>query len=308
MAKNTKLTTEKIIQRFEERREDKGKFYDYSQVNYINQTTKVKIICPLHGEFYQFPFDHAKGHSGCIQCSVLKTKNTNIKKYGTECVFQNEGVKEKIKATNLERYGVENPSQSTEIHQRKIQTSLKNYGVEYGTQSKIIQEKIRKTNFKKYGVSCAMKLPEIAQKSVEKRIKNNNFCRANHSDECRDFIRNYIQQNNYDLSQCAFSDKENNLFEWGYNINGRWALYDLVVFKPGHRGDKNHIIEILEYHGPFHYKEKDVIERGNEKAYPWKTKKMTIKESYEIDKMKEEFARSLTDKYTVIWSEKYHKE
>ena len=184
---------------------------------------------------------------------------------------------------------------------------MKNYGVEYGVRSEIVKEKARKTNFKRYGVSCAMKLPEIAQKSVGTRIKRNSYCISNQSIESRDFIRNYIQQNNYDLSQCAFSDKENNLFEWGYNINGRWILYDLVVFEPNHRGNKNHIIEILEYHGPFHYKEKDVIERGNEKATPWKSSKTTIKESYEIDKMKEEFARSLTDKYTVIWSEKYHK-
>ena len=25
--------------------------YDYSNVIYINQNTKVKIICPIHGEF-----------------------------------------------------------------------------------------------------------------------------------------------------------------------------------------------------------------------------------------------------------------
>jgi len=28
-----------------------GKKYDYSKVNYINVDTKVKIICPEHGEF-----------------------------------------------------------------------------------------------------------------------------------------------------------------------------------------------------------------------------------------------------------------
>ena len=28
-------------------------FYDYSLVNYINSLTKIKIICPKHGEFEQ---------------------------------------------------------------------------------------------------------------------------------------------------------------------------------------------------------------------------------------------------------------
>jgi len=33
--------------------------------------------------------------------------------------------------------------------------------------------------------------------------------------------------------------------------------------------------------------EKDVLERGCEKAFPWKSKKMTIRESYDIDMLKE---------------------
>jgi hypothetical protein len=300
------LTTKEIIQRFKELREDKGEFYNYSQVEYINSQTKIKIICPLHGEFYQYPLDHVDGYTGCTQCSNVKRKKTCIEKYGYGSPLQSEEIKQKIKATNLEKYGVENPSQSPEIHQKKIETSLKNYGCEYPLQSEIIKEKSKQTNFNKYGVSSAMKLPEIAQKSVKTRIENNTFCKTNHSIECRDFIRTYIKEKNYKLNQCAFSDKENNLYEWGNYYSGRWILYDLVIFEEGFRGNKDKIIEILEYHGPFHYKENDVKERGDEKAYPWKDKKMTIKESYEIDKLKEKFAKSLTMNYNVIWANKYH--
>jgi hypothetical protein len=32
-----------------------GNKYDYSLVNYINAKTKIKIICPEHGEFEQIP-------------------------------------------------------------------------------------------------------------------------------------------------------------------------------------------------------------------------------------------------------------
>ena len=300
------LTTKKIIQRFKDLREDRGEFYNYSKVEYINSLTKIKIICPLHGEFYQYPLDHIKNYNGCIECSKLKAIQTNLKRYGVENPFQSEEIKNKIKQKNLEKYGVENPSKSSEIKQKKIETSLKNYGVINPTQSEIIKQKSKQTNIEKYGVSYAMKLPEVAQKSVKTRIENNNFCKTNHSIECRDFIRNYIKQKGYDLNQCAFSDNENNLYEWGYQYKGRWILYDLVVFENGFRGNKDKIIEILEYHGPFHYTEKDALERGCEKAFPWKSKKMTIKESYDIDMLKEQFARSLTDKYTIIWSEKYH--
>jgi len=41
--------------------------YDYSLVEYINNYTKVKIICPVHGIFEQRPQDHLKGN-GCKKC------------------------------------------------------------------------------------------------------------------------------------------------------------------------------------------------------------------------------------------------
>ena len=194
----------------------------------------------------------------------------------------------------------------SEIKQKKIETSLKNYGVENPTQSEIIKQKSKQTNIKKYGVSYAMKLPEVAQKSVETRFKNNNYIKSTSSGEARDFIKDYIDKKRYNLNQCAFSDNENNLYEWGYYYKGRWILYDLVVFEVGFRGNKNKIIEILEYHGPFHYTEEDVLIRANEKATPWMKSKMTIKESYDIDMLKEEFAKSLTMCYNVVWSNKYH--
>lgn len=43
--------------------------YDYSKVNYINSQTKVCIICPKHGEFWQRPIDHMNGN-GCPHCAV----------------------------------------------------------------------------------------------------------------------------------------------------------------------------------------------------------------------------------------------
>jgi len=41
--------------------------YNYSEVEYINNKTKVKIICPKHGIFNQKPNDHLMGH-GCPIC------------------------------------------------------------------------------------------------------------------------------------------------------------------------------------------------------------------------------------------------
>lgn len=55
-------------------------FYDYSKVDYINDSTKVNIICPIHGTFSQIPNKHLSGQ-GCPKCKISKTQKTNIKKY-----------------------------------------------------------------------------------------------------------------------------------------------------------------------------------------------------------------------------------
>jgi len=47
-----------------------GGKYDYSLVDYVNNRTKVKIICPIHGEFEQTPYSHLNNKYGCSKCSV----------------------------------------------------------------------------------------------------------------------------------------------------------------------------------------------------------------------------------------------
>ena len=48
-----------------------GDKYDYSKVEYVNNHTKVCIICPKHGEFWQVPNSHLNGN-GCPACVGLK--------------------------------------------------------------------------------------------------------------------------------------------------------------------------------------------------------------------------------------------
>ena len=49
--------------------------YDYSSVNYVNNSTKVSIVCREHGVFKQTPKSHLLGR-GCITCAGVK-KHTN---------------------------------------------------------------------------------------------------------------------------------------------------------------------------------------------------------------------------------------
>lgn len=59
------LTTEDFITKATKIHNGK---YDYSKVEYVNTKTKVCIICPEHGEFWQTPRDHLSGR-GCPLCA-----------------------------------------------------------------------------------------------------------------------------------------------------------------------------------------------------------------------------------------------
>ncbi|MFW6219651.1 MAG: hypothetical protein ACOC33_02280 [bacterium] len=52
-----------------------GDKYEYPE-NYVNAKTKIKIICKIHGGFFQTPKDHLKG-KGCPMCgrNIKKTHN-----------------------------------------------------------------------------------------------------------------------------------------------------------------------------------------------------------------------------------------
>ena len=64
---NTLLTTEQFIQNAKKIHGDK---YDYSKVEYINNSKEVIIICPIHGEFKQIARNHISG-SGCPKCGKI---------------------------------------------------------------------------------------------------------------------------------------------------------------------------------------------------------------------------------------------
>jgi hypothetical protein len=55
-----------------------GELYDYRNVNYKNNTTKVSIICKIHGEFSQSPKAHKIGQ-GCPICGIGKIRRNTTK-------------------------------------------------------------------------------------------------------------------------------------------------------------------------------------------------------------------------------------
>ena len=82
-----------------------GDKYDYSLTNYVNNKTKIKVICPIHGVFEQRPDSHLKNF-GCSKCGYKKmsqqefidkaNKIHNNKYNYSETIFENIKLKVKI--------------------------------------------------------------------------------------------------------------------------------------------------------------------------------------------------------------------
>jgi hypothetical protein len=107
LSKKYRISHEILLQQFQLIHHNK---YDYSLVNYINNETNIKIICPIHGIFEQNPKNHKNG-SECPKCSILTKSNK-----------QSKSVDELI-------------TQFKEIHQEKYDYSKVNY---INNRSKII--------------------------------------------------------------------------------------------------------------------------------------------------------------------------
>jgi len=99
LKKGKRLSLDIFVQKAKEVHNDK---YNYEKVKYKNNRSKVEIICPIHGSFWQRPNDHLMGH-GCYECG----KNKNI---------------EKLRMTKEEFV-----EKSNRIHQNKYEYSLVNY-------------------------------------------------------------------------------------------------------------------------------------------------------------------------------------
>ena len=78
LGENLLHLTYKVMNFIEKSKKIHGDRYDYSLVEYVNNSTKVKIICHIHGVFEQIPAKHTRG-SNCPSCviNMRKEKNNN---------------------------------------------------------------------------------------------------------------------------------------------------------------------------------------------------------------------------------------
>lgn len=95
-----KISKEEFINRSSSIHNNK---YDYSKVNFINVRTKVCIICPEHGEFWQTPAAHMSGQ-GCPKCQKRNYKYTTDEFINVlNTIFGNEYDYSKVKYINSQK-------------------------------------------------------------------------------------------------------------------------------------------------------------------------------------------------------------
>jgi len=118
---------------------------------------KVNCVCDNCGkikkmnyEYYYQITNSIKNKYYCSKCvKELKTKYTNIEKYGCSNVSSSFSIKEKRKKTNVDKWGVENVFQNQEV-----------------------KNKIKKTDYEKYG-DYFTKTEEYRKKSeITRKLKN----------------------------------------------------------------------------------------------------------------------------------------
>lgn len=161
-----KPSTEEFI---EKARKIHGDKYDYSKVNYINCETKICIICPEHGEFWQTPNHHINAKCGCQKCNESKGERE---------------VRAFLKENNIyyiDQFIVQVPTTIRRTGITKIDFYLPDY----------------KTFIEYNG-----KQHYIPQKAFGGEIRFNEQIRRDN------YIRNYCRENNIKLIELMYTDKD----------------------------------------------------------------------------------------------------
>ena len=115
-----------ILSRTEEEFINKSKkihlnYYNYSNVKYYNELTKVKIICPKHGLFEQIPKIHLLG-CGCPKCKSSNGEK-DIRNYlnNNKIVFEEQKTFKNLKFKKNLRYDFYLPQYNLLIEYNGIQ-------------------------------------------------------------------------------------------------------------------------------------------------------------------------------------------
>jgi len=78
-----------------------GNLYDYSNVEYINNNTKVELVCNIHGRFMTTPCSHLNMKTGCPLCKLSFGEREIFRFLIDRCIpFEREYTFDELKGVN----------------------------------------------------------------------------------------------------------------------------------------------------------------------------------------------------------------
>jgi hypothetical protein len=277
---------------------------------------KIDVRCDVCNCEKKLSFDayisnfNRGGFYSCKKCKHVKTKKTNLEKYGVE-FFVNP---EKSKQTNLKNYGVENVSQSKQIKNKKKETNIKNWGTENVFQSEKIKEIAKKTKKEKYGdehftnrekskKTCfknnGVEWPTQSKEILKKRnINNKNKWGVEHyqqTEECQKRVINTCLEKYGEISYLATEDcqiKSRETCRQKYGVD--YPSQNIIIHRKQFPKMKMHEIGI-KYQGSYEKDFLDLCQKINLEVKRGKT----IKYQY-LDKEKFYFSDFYLNKYNLI--------
>ena len=182
-------------------------------------TTKVICVCDKCGREstceFRFYFDYTNGLTTkyfCKSCSIQKSKQTCIEKYGVDNPMKSEEVKSILKSSLLEKYGVEHYSMTDAYKSKYKKTCLEKYG--YTNSFQAFKSKIKEISLDKYG-GHYMSLPKVKKELKLIKQKKTGLKYKDIIDDVDYTILNYEDEN-----FTIFHNLCNNIF-----LIGRKLLY-----------------------------------------------------------------------------------
>ena len=183
-----RLTKEEFIKKA---RNVHGSFYDYSKAEYINNHTKVEIICPEHGSFFQTPHAHIDAGHGCQKCGgslpvtteefVKRAKKVHGNKYDySEVNYTNMFKKIKVFCNVHSTFFNVEPKAHLNGHtgcrlcanEKFKATSLKIYGETNPAKTELVKSKMKQTCLQKYGTEYPLQSYAYKENLVKNRLEN----------------------------------------------------------------------------------------------------------------------------------------
>ncbi len=228
--KNLCLTKQEFVDKANKRFNN---YFDYSRAVYVNYRTKLEILCPKHGSFFQKPQTHLHKICGCRKCAF---KDTGIEKFIKNILSENNiQYKEKdrkiLKGKEIDIYipshnlamecnGLywhsEKRGKGTDYHLNKTNLCklqgiklLHIFDEEITRNPKLVIARIKQIlGIQKYKVNSE----DLLIHQVDPRVKSKFLKKYHFSGDCKSDINLGLFQGNRLVSLATFAQKKNGKF------------------------------------------------------------------------------------------------